>query len=67
MTEIINQATEKLSPLKSLTDEQNQLVDQIVGFAKQHIKQDSPAIFTVYGTYVYAHDPLLRKTLYEMY
>lgn len=21
----------------------------------------------VYGTYIYAHDPLLRKTLYEMY
>lgn len=21
----------------------------------------------VYGTYIYAHDPLLRKTLYELY
>lgn len=47
--QINNAATEKLSPFKKLTNEQNQLVKQILNFTKKHIKQDYPAIFTVYG------------------
>lgn len=49
MQKIINEATEKLSPFKQLTDEQEKLVNQILAFTNQHINQDNPAIFTVYG------------------
>lgn len=48
-SKIINKATEKLSPFKKLTNEQNQLVKQILNFTNAHIQQDYPAIFTVYG------------------
>ncbi|WP_295731160.1 DUF2075 domain-containing protein [uncultured Limosilactobacillus sp.] len=45
-----NEATEKLSPLKTLTDEQQALVNQIVNFTTEHLQsQDVPAIFTIYG------------------
>lgn len=46
---VTNQATEKLSPFKNLTCEQEKLVARILTFAKQHIQADYPAIFTVYG------------------
>ena len=39
-----NQAIEKLSPFKTLTDEQAQLVDEVILFAKQHLTQDFPAV-----------------------
>lgn len=48
-TDLINDATQKLSPFKKLTAEQNKLVNTILQFTKKHIKQDYPAIFTVYG------------------
>lgn len=48
-TDLINDATQKLSPFKKLTAEQNKLVNTILRFTKKHIKQDYPAIFTVYG------------------
>lgn len=48
-TDFINDATQKLSPFKKLTAEQNKLVNTILRFTKKHIKQDYPAIFTVYG------------------
>ncbi|PWG00614.1 DUF2075 domain-containing protein [Levilactobacillus bambusae] len=45
-----NAATDKLSPLLPLSDVQNQLVNRISHFIKNHLKQqDSPAIFTVLG------------------
>lgn len=48
-TDIINDATQKLSPFKKLTAEQNKLVNTILRFTKKHIKQNYPAIFTMYG------------------
>lgn len=44
-----NQAIEKLSPFKNLTDEQAQLVDEVILFAKQHLTQDFPAVYTIPG------------------
>lgn len=44
-----NQAIEKLSPFKNLTDEQAQLVDEVILFAKQHLTQDFPAVYTFLG------------------
>lgn len=44
-----NQAIEKLSPFKNLTDEQAQLVDEVILFAKQHLTQDFPAVYTILG------------------
>lgn len=44
-----NQAIEKLSPFKKLTDEQAQLVDEVIFFAKQHLTQDFPAVYTILG------------------
>lgn len=49
MSKIVNEATEKLSPFKKLTAEQEQLVQKILAFTKKHIGDDEPAIFTVYG------------------
>lgn len=46
---ITNKATDKLSPFKKLTDEQENLVKQILLFVQKHIQRDNPAIFTVYG------------------
>ncbi|MGZ1090776.1 DUF2075 domain-containing protein, partial [Lactobacillus delbrueckii subsp. bulgaricus] len=37
---IINSATEKLSPFKTLTAEQENLVNDILSFTTKHIKQD---------------------------
>ncbi|TSO25476.1 DUF2075 domain-containing protein [Lactobacillus sp. LL6] len=42
-------AVNNLSPFKELTPEQNKLVDQVITFSKQHLKQDFPAVFTIYG------------------
>lgn len=44
-----NQAIEKLSPFKNLTDEQAQLVDEVILFAKQHLTQDFSAVYTILG------------------
>lgn len=44
-----NQAIEKLSPFKNLTDEQAQLVDEVILFAKQHLTQNFPAVYTILG------------------
>ncbi len=44
-----NNATDKLSPLKKLTTEQQDLVNQIINFTNQHLQNNYPAIFTIYG------------------
>lgn len=45
-----NEATEKLSPLKPLTEEQQALVDQILAFTTEHLQaKQIPAVFTIYG------------------
>lgn len=44
-----NQAIEKLSPFKTLTNEQAQLVDEVILFAKQHLTQNFPAVYTILG------------------
>lgn len=45
-----NEATEKLSPLKPLTNEQSALIQKIMNFTTEHLKaQNTPAIFTIYG------------------
>ena len=45
-----NEATDKLSPLKPLTSEQQQLVHQVLEFTTNHLKEQStPAIFTIFG------------------
>lgn len=49
MTEIINDATKKLSPFKKLTPEQEKLEKSILSFATKHISDPKTAIFTVYG------------------
>lgn len=49
MTKIVNEATQKLSPFKQLTREQDKLVNQIIAFVERHIQHDNPAVFTVYG------------------
>lgn len=45
----INEATEKLSPFKKLTPEQEKLVSSIIEFTQKHIKGENPAVYTVYG------------------
>lgn len=49
MNDTNNQATQKLSPFKSLTGEQKKLLNKILSFIKKHINKDYPAIFTIYG------------------
>lgn len=49
MDYVTNEATEKLSPFKHLTEEQTQLVNQIIDFAAVHMQKDFPAVFTIYG------------------
>lgn len=45
-----NEATDKLSPLKPLTSEQQHLVQQVLEFTTNHLKdQSTPAIFTIFG------------------
>lgn len=45
-----NEATDKLSPLKPLTAEQDDLVQRIIKFTTDHItKQTTPAVFTIFG------------------
>lgn len=43
-----NNATDKLSPLKELTTEQQNLITQIIDFTNQHLQNNFPAIFTIY-------------------
>lgn len=49
MTMISNAAVAKLSPLKELTNEQEKLVDNILNFTSQHLHQNFPATYTIYG------------------
>ncbi len=49
MKNIDNAATNKISPFKKLTTEQEQLVNDIISFTKHHLTQNYPAIYTVYG------------------
>lgn len=49
MGEINNAAIEKLSPLKKLTAEQAQLVDDILAFTAHHLSGNYPATYTIYG------------------
>lgn len=44
-----NQATKKLSPFKDLTFEQNNLINDILSFTKNHLNDNTPAVFTIYG------------------
>lgn len=44
-----NRAIEKLSPFKELTDEQAELVDDVIDFARKHLEQDHPAVYTILG------------------
>lgn len=47
--EILNDATEKLSPFKNLSSEQELLLKQVLSFIKKNIKDKRTAIFTIYG------------------
>lgn len=49
MGDLTNAAVEKLSPLKELTHEQEQLVEDILNFTSHHLHQDYPATYTIYG------------------
>jgi hypothetical protein len=49
LSELTNDATQKLAVNLPLTSEQEKLVKQILAFTKKHINGDTPAIFTVYG------------------
>lgn len=49
MKKIDNAATNKISPFKQLTTEQEALVDDIITFAKHHLDTDFPAVYTIYG------------------
>ncbi len=49
MTSQENQATNKLSPFKHLTTEQQHLVNQIMTFTVNHLTGNYPAIYTIYG------------------
>lgn len=44
-----NKATDKLSPFKELTTEQKNLISQILNFTDQHLHNNFPAVFTIYG------------------
>ena len=47
MKNIDNAATNKISPFKKLTTEQEQLVNDIISFTKHHLTQNHPAIYTL--------------------
>ncbi|MBB1078709.1 DUF2075 domain-containing protein [Limosilactobacillus sp. STM2_1] len=49
MKNIDNAAINKISPFKTLTDEQEVLVENILDFTKQHLHTNNPAIYTIYG------------------
>ncbi|XUT78662.1 DUF2075 domain-containing protein [Limosilactobacillus portuensis] len=49
MNQLTNKATEKLSPFKTLTTEQENLVNSITEFAAKHLNNNFPAIYTIYG------------------
>ncbi|WP_076461456.1 DUF2075 domain-containing protein [Limosilactobacillus caccae] len=49
MTEIDNAAIDKLSPFKTLTPEQERLVEDIIAFSKGHLQGDYPAVYTIFG------------------
>ncbi|WP_367341634.1 DUF2075 domain-containing protein [Limosilactobacillus sp.] len=46
---VSNAAIDKLSPTLPLTAEQERLVQQILQFCKDHLKDNNPAVFTIYG------------------
>ena len=49
LNQLTNKATEKLSPFKTLTTEQENLVNSITEFAAKHLNNNFPAIYTIYG------------------
>lgn len=49
LNQLTNKATEKLSPFKTLTTEQENLVNSITAFAAKHLNNNFPAIYTIYG------------------
>lgn len=44
-----NMAQNKIGPMVSLSDEQQQLVDSIMAFIQQHIAESQPAVYTIFG------------------
>lgn len=49
LNQLTNKATEKLSPFKTLTTEQENLVNSITEFAAKHLNNNFPAIYIIYG------------------
>lgn len=49
MKNMDNAAINKISPFKTLTAEQEVLVEDILSFAKQHLQTNYPAVYTIYG------------------
>lgn len=44
-----NQATNKLSPKKQLTDNQQNLLNKIINFCNDNLNKESPSVFAIYG------------------
>ncbi|RYM04640.1 DUF2075 domain-containing protein [Sporolactobacillus sp. THM7-7] len=42
-------AVSKLSPFKALSSEQMMLKEKMIAFSRRHVKQDTPALFVLYG------------------
>lgn len=59
-------ATQKLSPLISLTSEQQKLVNLILSFSKKHLNKNTPAVFTIYGDAGTGKSVVLSKLFYEI-
>lgn len=49
MGDLTNAAVDKLSPLKKLTNEQEKLVEDILNFTSEHLRENFPAVYTIYG------------------
>lgn len=49
LKQLVNEATEKLSPFKKLTAEQEALVNSVLKFTEEHLTGDYPAVYTIYG------------------
>ncbi|TMT00088.1 DUF2075 domain-containing protein [Apilactobacillus kunkeei] len=61
-----NAADNKLAPTKQLTDEQSRLVEQIKQFAINHLKDDTHAVFTIYGDAGTGKSVILSKLFYDI-
>ncbi|CCI81706.1 DUF2075 domain-containing protein [Lactobacillus hominis] len=44
-----NQATNKLSPKKQLTENQQNLLNKIINFCNDNLNKESPSVFAIYG------------------